>query len=244
MVRMANVDSQCLNAPRALAFLQFLHDQTSTNAEATEAGTSLSTDEAVTSAAAALARTSLVAENLGALWAPPSKRALAQAKLNEVTCDGETILITLPVDHKIASEVQSAMLGVSALGCALVALILCFLYFFHLRSAIKASSPIFLIATVTGLLMLFLSGTLLARSDPTNATCESGWWLLNVGFLMTFGPLFAKTWRIYKIFMRKEMTVIRLTDTSLFVRLAIGLAFDMVCSTSVQLLHSFSVIDD
>jgi hypothetical protein len=91
----------------------------------------------------------------------------------------------------------------------LIGLILCFLYFFHLRSAIKASSPVFLLGTVIGLLMLFISGALLARDEPTNATCAGGWWILNIGFYMTFGPLFAKSWRIYKIFMRKEMTVVR-----------------------------------
>jgi hypothetical protein len=34
--------------------------------------------------------------------------------------------------------------------------------------------------------------------------------------------------RIYKIFMRKEMTVIRLTDASLMFRLSIGLAFEVM----------------
>jgi hypothetical protein len=36
-----------------------------------------------------------------------------------------------------------------------------------------------------------------------------------MGFFLTFAPLFAKCWRIYKIFMRKEMTVIRITVSTL-----------------------------
>jgi hypothetical protein len=59
----------------------------------------------------AIARTSLVAENLGALWAPPGIRALVQARLNQVTCDGETILITLPVDHRLGTAAESSALG-------------------------------------------------------------------------------------------------------------------------------------
>jgi heme/copper-type cytochrome/quinol oxidase subunit 4 len=247
MVRTANVDDQCINAPRALKFLQFLHDQTSVTAEAaaflstftsTGADASLSklltSDSSESTTSSTLARTSQIAEQMGALWATPGVRALVQAKLKLVTCDGETILITLPVDHKISTEIQSGTMGISILGVCLIALILCFIYFFHLRSAIKASSPLFLIGTVGGLLMLFLSGTLLAQTDPTDDTCAGGWWMLNMGFFFTFGPLFAKTWRIYKIFMRKEMTVIRLTDMNLIARLAIALAIELVLMGAMQ----------
>jgi hypothetical protein len=53
---------------------------------------------------------------------------------------------------------------------------------------------VFLLGTVVGLLMLFISASLLGRDEPTNASCSSGWWMVNVGFYMTFGPLFAKSW--------------------------------------------------
>jgi ABC-type phosphate transport system substrate-binding protein len=217
MVRASNTGDECVNAPRALKFLQFLHDrkfltalhqhecingvlsccpqtETSTAAEAaTFLGTTV-TDSAVSTEASELARRSQVAEALGALWQPPDVRAIMQARLQSVTCDGETILVTLPIDHRIGLEVQNGALGVSVIGACLIVLILCFLYFFHLRSAIKASSPVFLIATVVGMLFLFISGALLTQNDPSNHTCESGWWLLNVGFFLTFSPLFAKTW--------------------------------------------------
>lgn len=238
----------------------------------------IAADSSSSSSSSALARTSLVAEQLGALWyvmqfihyhahyilsylwspgmclvlfrAPPTIRSMQIARLKQVTndrresqvtkqleltlpapppspfavdkkvtCDGDTILVTLPVDHRIGVETESAALGVTIFGVVCIALILCFLYFFHLRSTIKASSPLFLLATITGLACLFISGGLLARDAPTNSTCSSGWWMLNVGFFMAFGPLFAKTWRIYKIFLRKEMTVVKITDASLMLRL-------------------------
>jgi heme/copper-type cytochrome/quinol oxidase subunit 4 len=210
LVRTTNTGDECTNAPRALKFLQFLHDQTSTSADIStllgtyisdEADLALATELADTSsdtsessASATLARTSLVAEQLGALWAPPYVRAIIQAKLKTVTCEGETILVTLPIDHRIGITVQSAMIGISVLGICLIALILCFLYFFHLRSAIKASSPIFLAGTIIGMLLLFMSGSLLARDEPTDTLCTGGWWMANIGFYLTFGPLFAKSW--------------------------------------------------
>jgi heme/copper-type cytochrome/quinol oxidase subunit 4 len=205
--------------------------ETSVNAEAAALlGDYVTDDEAALTVAsdAALVKTSQVAESMGIMWYPPEVRALAQRRLQAVTCDGETILVTLPVDHRISANIESAALAITILGAFIVCLILCFLYFFHLRSAIKASSPLFLLATLTGLLMLFISGTFLMHASPTDVSCGAGWWLANLGFTLTFGPLFVKCWRIYKIFMRKEMTVVRLTDANLFIRLSIALAIEIV----------------
>jgi hypothetical protein len=210
LVRANNIGDQCINAPRALTFLQFLHDQTSTSADisaqlgayTTDAAdlalasqlSDSTNDDSESSASASLARTSLVAEQLGALWSPPAIRSLIQAKLKTVTCEGETILVTLPIDHRIGIPLESALLGITILGICLIALMLCFIYFFHLRSAIKASSPLFLGGSILGMLMLFVSGTLLARDEPTQTLCTGGWWMVNIGFYLTFGPLFAKSW--------------------------------------------------
>jgi hypothetical protein len=71
-------------------------------------------------------------------------------------------------------------------------------------------------------------GALLTRNDPSDTSCAGGWWLVNIGFFLTFGPLFAKCWRIYKIFMRKEMTVVKLTDLNLFARLGVMLAIELI----------------
>jgi hypothetical protein len=98
MVRAANLDGECTNAPRALKFLQFLHDQTSATAEAAASFAAFTTDNADSALAAALAssdtsesdassslqRTSLIAEQLGAFWALPIVRALVQAKLKQL----------------------------------------------------------------------------------------------------------------------------------------------------------------
>jgi hypothetical protein len=206
LVRTNNIGDQCTNAPRALTFLQFLHDQTSRSADIAFQLGAYTTDAADLALAAKLtststevsqsstAATSLIAEQLGALWAPPSIRALVQARLNSITCEGETILVTLPVDHRLGVPLESALLGISVIGICIIALILCFLYFFHLRTTIKASSPIFLAATIIGMLFLFISGTMIARDQPTNTLCTTGWWMANIGFYLTFGPLFAKSW--------------------------------------------------
>lgn len=249
VVRSNNAASQCLNAGRALRFLSFIHDQTSVNAETAatlSAGSFTSVDDdallassASSSAGALLARTSTVAEGLGVLWFPPYIRARVQRRLQAITCEGETILVTLPVDHRVSQPIESAALAMTILGACVVALILCFLYFFHLRSAIKASSPLFLLATLTGILFMFISGALLTKEYPTDMTCGFGWWFVNLGFTLTFGPLFVKCWRIYKIFMRKEMTVVRLTDANLFLRLFLALTAELLFLGAMQASDPF-----
>jgi heme/copper-type cytochrome/quinol oxidase subunit 4 len=111
----------------------------------------------------ATGQSSQVALDIGAAWSPPYIRDIVYTKLNFITCDGETILITLPIDHRIGTDVEAGTLGVTILGACAIFLILCFLYFFHLRTAIKASSPFFLLATVFGMLFLFTAGIPSAR---------------------------------------------------------------------------------
>lgn len=55
-------------------------------------------------------------DNTGALWAPLAIRVLVAEKLVSITCEGETILITLPVDHRIGTDIQAGMLAVTILG--------------------------------------------------------------------------------------------------------------------------------
>jgi hypothetical protein len=52
--------------------------------------------------------------------------------------------------------------------------------------------------------------------------------LLFQNSLLIDSSFFHANRRIYKIFMRKEMTVIRLTDASLMFRLGVGLAFEIM----------------
>lgn len=51
----------------------------------------------------------------------------------------------------------------------------------------------------------------------------------------TFRPLFGKTWRIYKIFMRSQMTVVKITDLGLALRIAVVWVVDLALLTIIQL---------
>ncbi|RUS35582.1 7 transmembrane sweet-taste receptor of 3 GCPR-domain-containing protein [Jimgerdemannia flammicorona] len=57
--------------------------------------------------------------------------------------------------------------------------------------------------------------------------CNVSIWVLVIGFGMTFGGLFVKLMRIYKIFSNKGFKVIRVTDWFLFKNLLIIIAFEI-----------------
>ncbi|RUS13384.1 7 transmembrane sweet-taste receptor of 3 GCPR-domain-containing protein [Endogone sp. FLAS-F59071] len=69
---------------------------------------------------------------------------------------------------------------------------------------------------------LFMTGTFAAWK------CNLSIWVLVIGFGMTFGGLFVKLLRIYRIFANKCLRVLRVTDGFLFRNLMIILAFEIV----------------
>jgi hypothetical protein len=71
-----------------------------------------------------LARLTTIAEAMGVLWFPPQYRSINQRKLNAVSCGGEVILVTLPVDHRIGSAVEASTLAITIIGCCIIFLLL------------------------------------------------------------------------------------------------------------------------
>lgn len=167
--------------------------------------------------------------------------------------------------------------------------VLCFIIIFQGRSSIRAASPLFLIGIVVGFILELVACLLFTQSSPSDTSCATAYWLgcvgvcvcycfvfirfvvyslfivvvccSNVGFVLMFGPLFGKCWRIYKIFsvfpfcccscsfwflvfdrvlccvffaVRNEMTVVKITDAGLTLRLSGLLAGDLVFSGIVQ----------
>lgn len=52
--------------------------------------------------------------------------------------------------------------------------------------------------------------------------------MLNVGLMLVFAPLFAKTWRIYRIFGRKKLSVVQISNRKLMLLVAALLSIEVV----------------
>lgn len=95
---------------------------------------------------------------------------------------------------------------------------------------------------LVGVVLMFVAAFFLSFQYPTNASCGIMFWFANNGVFFTFAyawclccvltscdrPLFGKTWRVYKIFMRSQMTVIKITDAGLAVRIGAIWLLDLV----------------
>lgn len=151
--------------------------------------------------------------------------------LNSATCDGKRILITLPLVWSVsASATIFAVVAVSLLTIAFL-VTLAVLYMFKSHAAIRGASPIFLAQVVLGLALM--AGSLVAWASPvTRSSCMAFQWLVNLGFTLSFSPLFAKTWRIYQIFTTRRIKVAKITNVKLVWMVVLMLLWELVILTA------------
>lgn len=70
---------------------------------------------------------------------------------------------------------------------------------FQETPVVKRSSPLFVYIIIFGLILGFCS-VFPWIGEPSPASCHLRAWLVCFAFVLVYGPLFAKTWRIWKIF--------------------------------------------
>jgi ABC-type phosphate transport system substrate-binding protein len=128
----------------------------------------------------------------------PSVQQAYVAALEAVTCDGITLLITLPTVWSLSSAVSQATYALSALGMMLCLCAMTVVLCFPRHPVIRSASPMFIVISLCGVLSLFAAAIVLVMS-PSASTCSAMNWLWNIGFDLAFAPLFAKTWRIYQV---------------------------------------------
>ena len=105
-------------------------------------------------------------------------------------------------------------------------LLMLFVFFYHNHQHVRAASPVFLTTILAGSIMLysvFYTWTLIA----TTAVCHLRIWLLGVGFVLMFGALFAKTWRVMRIFTLSDIRVFKITNLQLMAKISILLGIEI-----------------
>jgi len=63
---------------------------------------------------------------------------------------------------------------------------------------IRYATPLFCVTTIVGI-FVSLAGLATQLADPTDALCMINFWLMGVGFMLTFGSVFVKSWRIWRV---------------------------------------------
>ncbi|XP_038214710.1 gamma-aminobutyric acid type B receptor subunit 2 [Zerene cesonia] len=129
---------------------------------------------------------------------------------------------------RVDSVWAPARLAVTALSAAGVALALGFLAFnlhYSKRRSIKLSSPRLNNMTLIGCVLVYTAVALLGVDNailpsyiPFSAMCTSRVYILSAGFSLAFGSMFAKTYRVHRIFISNRSGVCKtklLQDTPL-----------------------------
>jgi hypothetical protein len=121
--------------------------------------------------------------------------------------------------------------------CTIVALlcVLALVLKWRDRNILRASSVSMLSLILNGALGMTISAILFAIV-PTDTVCHVRIWLLPLSFMVMFGPLFIKTFRIASIFTRTKLEVVRIRDSTLMLWL-----MGMLCAELLILIVCESV---
>ena len=147
--------------------------------------------------------------------------------LQGVLCDEQTLLVTLPVQWTLALGVYDFVTVVSTLGLVACGLLAGWVVHYRHHPMVRSASPLFLLLSLVGLMVMFAAGYTLVAPVST-ASCSAFSWLVNIGLMLTFAPLFAKTWRIYRIFGRKKLSVVAIPNKKLLMMVGTLLALELL----------------
>ncbi len=163
-----------------------------------------------------------MARLFGTFWQPD-----ILAAMNTILCNGKTCLITLPVLWSLQPSITYVGYTIGALGCAAcLGMLLCVLKY-RRHPLFKSASAPMLILILLGLMGLYISAFILV-SAPTTHLCGALPWTVDLSLQLVFVPLFLRMYRIYKIFNRKVLKMVRISDLKLSAWILVGMIVDVI----------------
>jgi hypothetical protein len=123
-------------------------------------------------------------------------------------------------EKTIVSLAGILMAGCLALGTFVI---------YHSRShrVIIASSPLFLLMMLLGALIMYV-GVILWSLYNTDVVCNATAWCIGIGFIVLFGSLFGRTFRILQIITKSKFRPVKFTNTRLFFFVGILVGIELV----------------
>lgn len=165
----------------------------------------------------------------------PHLQAFVLNALESVTSDGDTLLVTLPVIWRVNQSLSLSVDVLASLGW-FSTIIACFIVLFNRSHAVfRSASPLLMVVSLTGVVLAFVCAILLVESN-TPALCTAANWTGQLAFTLVFCPLLAKTYRIYRIFGRQRLKVVRITNRRLLTFVFALVVLDATVQTVWQLV--------
>ncbi|XP_072030306.1 gamma-aminobutyric acid type B receptor subunit 2-like [Amphiura filiformis] len=118
---------------------------------------------------------------------------------------------------------------------------------FRTQRTVKMSSPNLNNFIIVGNILIYLSvivGGLdnnIVSFRTLEAACQMRAWLLSTGFVLAFGSMFSKTWRVYRVAALKTPKRKVITDNHLFIMVLVLFCVDVLVLTLWQVLDPIYV---
>jgi hypothetical protein len=93
---------------------------------------------------------------------------------------------------------------------------------------IRASSPIFLVVILVGTSILYSTIWVWMPTLANTASCHLRFWMLVVGFGLTFGSLFAKTWRVWVLYSNRTTEIFKISNGQLALILGLVVSIEVI----------------
>lgn len=165
------------------------------------------------------------------------------AQLETVTCDGpgNNILITLPIYWSgPANAITEAAYAISSVFFVIITITVFLLYLYRHRPVLRSSSVPFLGMVEIGQILSFMALIAWVSPSVSSNSCGAFAWFSQLGFTLTFGPLFAKTYRIYRIFNKKHLKIVKITNAHLSLLVCALVLYDILLLSIWQGISPFS----
>ena len=139
-----------------------------------------------------------------------------------------TLLEAQPVVWAVTMGLQGAIIALAVLGLIAVIGAVSGVLVYRQETVMRAAAPVFLVISLLGISLLYVSSILYSLT-PSPSTCAGFNWTANLGFILAFSPLFAKTWRIWRIFGRqRQLKVVRITNVRLLTLILLAVMADAI----------------
>ena len=148
----------------------------------------------------------------------PAMRARSAVALNSIVNDGtgSPILVHLPNIWSLSPGVQAFCLAIAGLGLAGALLSAVGLAVHRSHPVVRSASLPFLSLVLVGVTCLLLAVVVLVvPAVPSGASCRAWLWLATFGLTLSFSPIVAKVFRVFRIFHQKQIRVLKLSNAKL-----------------------------
>jgi hypothetical protein len=119
------------------------------------------------------------------------------------------------LEPKVGEHLEIVILVITSVGI-LIALAFGIVLIVRWRhTVIVASSPPFLAGMLGGGIIIMVSNFFTLTNGVTDATCHLQVWFLAVGFVVMFGSVLVKTWRVWHLYSNSSLSIIKISDKHL-----------------------------